>query len=134
MNSLNEDDPPESRAATEDDSDEENEGTQKPKSIPVLRWNRKLLDGEGKLNCQCLIIAVGQVAAAFVDSLFCSDEREILCSVCCGGSSTLLSSWSQTAPSDSSCFVWRRKGRPEVALCQCREKVSSEQSFSWVEQ
>lgn len=131
MNRLSEVVFPVSRAVGEDDdSDEESQRLVNPDLAPVFRWDEKLLNGAKKLECKCLLIAIGPVATGFVDSLFGPDERETLCNISCGESDAQ----SQTVPSDSSAFVWRRKGRPELALCQCQQPVSSQQTYSWVQQ
>ncbi|XP_041462011.1 proteasome assembly chaperone 1-like isoform X2 [Lytechinus variegatus] len=127
MNRLGEVVFPVSRVVGEDDDSDDGE-TKCRARAPVFRWIEKLLNGARKLECECLLIAIGPVASGFIDSLFGSEERETLCSISCEIDDK------QTRKHASESIVWRRKGRNLLALCQCRDTVSTQQTYSWVHQ
>nr|XP_054753979.1 uncharacterized protein LOC129259745 [Lytechinus pictus] len=129
MNRLGEVVFPVSRVVGEDD-DSDDADTKCRARAPVFRWNEKLLNGARKLECECLLIAIGPVASGFIDSLFGSEERETLCSISCERDDKQT----RKHASESSSIIWRRKGRTLLALCQCRETISTQQTHSWVHQ
>ncbi|CAH1798809.1 unnamed protein product [Owenia fusiformis] len=126
---------PYSRAVDDDDDEDD---VIPDTSCSVLRWSptAKLEMEESPtqcLQCEVLIIAIGQEATGFSQAYLLENDAEIICVICSGMDEQDVNTFSQTAPTDKTCYIYRLKSRPNIMMCMCNSKVTSEASYSWTE-
>ena len=75
------------------------------------------------------------ISLGFSSVYVCNQQvADIVGVICCGLSEHDSNTFSQSSPTDKSCFIYRLKHKPDVLIVQCTTVISSEQAYSWVEQ
>lgn len=128
-----------SRAVDEDDEyGEQDEQQEEIIRNPIVRWSPKAtleMSSSGGIKCSSLLVVIGSAATGFVEiHLLRTLAHEIIGAVCMGSDDRGVSTFSQEASSDQSCFIYRLVDHPGVVAVQCKVNVSPEHLFSFSEQ
>lgn len=98
--------------------------------IPDVRAD--LLKSQSSLlPSSVLLIGEGFTACGFLEAHFLGNDSELIGALFSGSTSSFENSLSQTAPADSSCFLYRRRSHPDIIVCLCKVGVPSAQLHSW---